>query len=33
LLQETQNAKIAVEAGKTYMMRIINLGAFVGQNK
>lgn len=31
LLNETQNLTIAVEPGKTYLFRTINIGAFAGQ--
>ena len=31
LMNETQNATISVEPGKTYFFRIINIGAFEGQ--
>ncbi|KAK0652067.1 multicopper like protein [Cercophora newfieldiana] len=31
LLNETQDLKIAVQAGKTYLFRMINIGAFAGQ--
>lgn len=31
LLNDTQNLTTAVEPGKTYMFRIINVGAFAGQ--
>jgi iron transport multicopper oxidase len=31
LLNETQNLTIAVEPGKTYLFRVINIGAFAGQ--
>ncbi len=31
LMNDTQNLTIAVEPGKTYMFRIINIGAFAGQ--
>src|SRR6266516_4452656 len=31
LFNDTQDLKIAVQPGKTYMIRIINIGAFVGQ--
>ena len=31
LMNDTTNAKTLVEPGKTYMFRIINIGAFAGQ--
>ena len=31
LMNDTQNITTPVEAGKTYMFRIINMGAFAGQ--
>lgn len=31
LMNNTQNATISVQPGKTYMFRIINVGAFAGQ--
>ncbi|KAJ5633512.1 ferro-O2-oxidoreductase [Penicillium herquei] len=31
LVNDTQNTKFPVEAGKTYMLRFINIGAFVAQ--
>ncbi|UNI20006.1 hypothetical protein JDV02_006143 [Purpureocillium takamizusanense] len=31
LMNETQNLKFAVEPGKTYLFRVINIGAFAGQ--
>ncbi|KAH8160132.1 hypothetical protein CIB48_g8116 [Xylaria polymorpha] len=31
LFNETQNLKVAVEPGKTYLFRVINIGAFAGQ--
>lgn len=31
LINETQNTKILVEPSKTYLVRLINLGAFAGQ--
>ncbi|KAJ6007908.1 ferro-O2-oxidoreductase [Penicillium herquei] len=31
LVNDTQNSKFSVEAGKTYMLRFINIGAFVAQ--
>lgn len=31
LMNETQNLTVSVEPGKTYMFRIINIGAFAGQ--
>jgi iron transport multicopper oxidase len=31
LHNDTQGLKIAMEAGKTYMFRVINIGAFAGQ--
>jgi iron transport multicopper oxidase len=32
LMNETQNLTVPVEAGKTYMFRIINIGAFAAQH-
>lgn len=31
LMNETQNHTISVEPGKTYLFRLINIGAFAGQ--
>ncbi|CAM1502605.1 Fc.00g073810.m01.CDS01 [Cosmosporella sp. VM-42] len=31
LMNETQNLKVPVETGKTYLIRLINIGAFAGQ--
>ncbi len=31
LMNDTQNTTIAVEPGKTYLFRMINMGAFAGQ--
>jgi iron transport multicopper oxidase len=31
LMNETQDLKIAVQPGKTYLFRVINIGAFAGQ--
>ena len=31
LLNDAQNITVSVEPGKTYMIRVINMGAFVGQ--
>ena len=31
LMNDTQNLQIPVQPGKTYMLRIINIGAFAGQ--
>ncbi|GAD93451.1 multicopper oxidase [Paecilomyces variotii No. 5] len=31
LINETQNLKIEVQPGKTYLVRVINMGAFMGQ--
>ncbi|KAK0634673.1 multicopper like protein [Bombardia bombarda] len=31
LLNETQNLKVSVEPGKTYLFRMVNMGAFAGQ--
>ena len=31
LLNDAQNISVSVEPGKTYMIRIINMGAFAGQ--
>ena len=31
LMNETQDLKIGVEPGKTYLFRLINIGAFAGQ--
>lgn len=31
LMNDTQNISVSVQPGKTYMFRIINLGAFAGQ--
>ena len=31
LMNDTQNLTVAVEPGKTYFIRMINVGAFVGQ--
>lgn len=31
LLNDTQNPKVAVQPGKTYLLRIINVGAFASQ--
>ncbi|KAK5997143.1 Iron transport multicopper oxidase fetC [Cladobotryum mycophilum] len=31
LMNETQNLEISVEPGKTYLFRVINIGAFAGQ--
>jgi iron transport multicopper oxidase len=31
LMQDTQNPKFPVQPGKTYLVRIINIGGFVGQ--
>ncbi len=31
LFNETQNLKVAVQPGKTYLFRMINIGAFAGQ--
>lgn len=31
LINETQNLKIGVQPGKTYLVRVINMGAFMGQ--
>ncbi|KAJ9360906.1 CAZyme family AA1 [Paecilomyces variotii] len=31
LINETQNLKIGVQPGKTYLVRMINIGAFMGQ--
>lgn len=31
LMNETQDLKIAVKPGKTYLFRVINIGAFAGQ--
>ncbi|KAI9753449.1 MAG: hypothetical protein M4579_005169 [Chaenotheca gracillima] len=32
LMNETQNLKVNVEPGKTYMLRIVNIGAFAAQH-
>lgn len=32
LMNESQNGTFSVEAGKTYLFRIINMGAFAGQH-
>jgi iron transport multicopper oxidase len=32
LMNDTQNLKISIQAGKTYMFRMINMGAFAGQH-
>lgn len=31
LMNETQNLTISIQPGKTYLMRVINIGAFAGQ--
>lgn len=31
LINDTQNIKVPVQAGKTYLIRMINMGAFAGQ--
>lgn len=31
LMNDTQNLTVAVEPGKTYMFRLVNVGAFAGQ--
>jgi iron transport multicopper oxidase len=31
LFNETQNLKVAIKPGKTYLFRVINIGAFAGQ--
>ena len=31
LMNETQNLRVPVESGKTYLVRLINIGAFAGQ--
>ncbi|KAI1858714.1 uncharacterized protein JN550_012546 [Neoarthrinium moseri] len=31
LFNETQNLKVAIQPGKTYLVRVINIGAFAGQ--
>lgn len=31
LFNDTQNLTVAVEPGKTYMFRVVNIGAFAGQ--
>ena len=31
-MNDTQNLKISIQAGKTYMFRMINMGAFAGQH-
>lgn len=31
LMNDTQNFTLGVEAGKTYLLRVVNLGAFAGQ--
>ena len=31
LMNDTQNLTLAVEPGKTYLLRLINVGAFAGQ--
>lgn len=31
LLNDTQNLTVAVEPGKTYLVRVVNIGAFAGQ--
>jgi len=31
LMNDTQNLKVMVEPGKTYLIRIVNMGAFAGQ--
>lgn len=31
LLNETQNLTVAVQPGKTYLFRVVNIGAFAGQ--
>ena len=31
LINDTQNLTVAVEPGKTYLFRVINMGAFAGQ--
>jgi iron transport multicopper oxidase len=31
LINDTQNLKIPVQPGKTYLVRMVNIGAFVGQ--
>lgn len=31
LMNDTQNFTLSVEAGKTYLLRVVNLGAFAGQ--
>jgi iron transport multicopper oxidase len=31
LMNETQNLKVPIQTGKTYLVRLINVGAFAGQ--
>ena len=31
LLNETQNLKVAIQPGKTYLFHVVNIGAFAGQ--
>lgn len=31
LMNETQNLKLSIQPGKTYLIRLLNIGAFAGQ--